>query len=215
MKRRIKQQKPYIYVFCEGESEQRYVDFLAQQFGGVILKNEKGSLEDAKKRFQKDPRHSEWIDVIDEIWLFFDVEEYDIPKWEPWLKVIKWLEKMRKDKKIRVRLLMTTACVEYWFLLHYRKTAPLLQTKLDKEKMLAQLRQERPNYEKASKEAIFDIAKHYETAIVNGAWTLERLTQEGLIAGDETKRNEWLFKSRATFTTVHEALVFLKQLPPR
>ena len=32
------------------------------------------------------------------------------------LKIIKKLRRLRKKPNIRVRLLMTTACVEYWFI---------------------------------------------------------------------------------------------------
>ena len=32
MPRRLKSEKPYIVVFCEGESEQAYTDFLRKEF---------------------------------------------------------------------------------------------------------------------------------------------------------------------------------------
>ena len=35
MPRRVKKEKPYIVVFCEGESEQAYIDFLKNEFRDV------------------------------------------------------------------------------------------------------------------------------------------------------------------------------------
>ena len=35
MPRQLKRKKPYIIVFCEGESEQAYIDFLKKEFKDV------------------------------------------------------------------------------------------------------------------------------------------------------------------------------------
>ena len=37
MPRRVKREKPYIIVFCEGESEQAYADFLKREFRDVAV----------------------------------------------------------------------------------------------------------------------------------------------------------------------------------
>lgn len=37
MPRRFKKIKPLIYVFCEGESEQAYTDFLKKKFQDVAV----------------------------------------------------------------------------------------------------------------------------------------------------------------------------------
>ena len=37
MSRSTKPAKPYIVVFCEGESEQAYTDFLRKEFKDVII----------------------------------------------------------------------------------------------------------------------------------------------------------------------------------
>ncbi len=41
-------------------------------------------------------------------------------KWNDRLAIIKKLRKLRKKQGIRVRLLMTSGCIEYWFMLHYK-----------------------------------------------------------------------------------------------
>lgn len=120
MPRKFKKSKVSICVFCEGESEQAYTDFLKSKFCDVAVfkrPSSPGLFDDADNRFKKDPGYRNYVDAIDEIWFFFDVEEKDIGNWTNRLDIIKRLRKLRKDPKIRVRLLMTTGCIEYWLML--------------------------------------------------------------------------------------------------
>ena len=108
MPRRIKNTKPLIYVFCEGESEQAYTDFLKWKFSDVaVIKRPAatGLFDEADSRFKKDPRFRNSAEVTDEIWFFFDVETKDIGNLEKRLKIIKNLRKLRKGPNIKVRLL--------------------------------------------------------------------------------------------------------------
>ena len=119
MPRKVKPAKPLIYVFCEGESEQAYTDYLKKTFSDVaVLKRppDTGLFEEAEAKFSKSPKYKNSIEVTDEIWFFYDVEEKDIPKWNDRLAIIKKLRKLRKKQGIRVRLLMTSGCIEYWFI---------------------------------------------------------------------------------------------------
>lgn len=114
MSRQVKKPKPLIYVFCEGESEQAYVKFLKKRFSDVAVINGPSKpelFEEADRRFRKDPKFRNSVEVTDEIWFFFDVERKDIEKWDRRLKVIKSLRKLRKNPNICVRLLMTTGCL--------------------------------------------------------------------------------------------------------
>ena len=95
--------------------------------------------DDADNRFKKDPKYRAYADVIDEIWFFFDVEEKDIDNWSKRLEIIKRLRHLRKKPQIRIRLLMTTGCIEYWLMLHYRLFAPPVLTVPEKEQMLRQV----------------------------------------------------------------------------
>lgn len=214
MPRTYRNTKPLIYVFCEGESEQAYVHFLKQEFREkAVIKDIKGLFSDALDKFRKEPRYKENIDVTDEIWFFFDVEEQERPQIEKRFQIISTLRKLRKKPNIRVRLLMTTACVEYWFLLHYEKLAPSLATTADKQKMLQQLQAKMPGYRKGDMDTIHKIAENYPLAIQHGQWSLGRLTQEGLPSLQDTdERNKWLCRCGLTFTTVQEALLYLKSL---
>ena len=101
MPRKLRKAKPLIYVFCEGESEQAYTDFLKKQFADIaVIKRPKqtGLFEEAKDRFSKDPKFRNSAEEPDEIWFFFDVETKDIGKWDQRMKIIKALKKLRKNQ---------------------------------------------------------------------------------------------------------------------
>ena len=103
--------KSIIEVFCEGESEQAYTEFLKRKFSDVAViqyPKEPGLFDRAEERFKKDPKYRDYTEVIDEVWFFFDVESKDINKWNERHRIIKKLRKLRKDQNIRVRLLMTS-----------------------------------------------------------------------------------------------------------
>lgn len=216
MPRKIKKTKPLIYVFCEGESEQAYTEFLKQRFSDVAVirkPSATGLFEEAESRFQKDPKYRDRAEITDEIWFFFDVETKDIEKWNQRLKIIKRLRKLRKTPNIRVRLLMTTGCIEYWLMLHYKMFAPPVLTVPEKERMLAEVVSREASYVKGSYEATARIAERYSTAIKNGEKTLSNLLSDGLPGmADTDERNQWLCTQCKTFSTVQEAILFLEQL---
>lgn len=73
VKRLTKPHKPLIYIFCEGESEQQYADFLHQKFNDVaVLKrvNKTGLFDFAADKFAKDVKYRNNLPVTDEIWFF-------------------------------------------------------------------------------------------------------------------------------------------------
>ena len=216
MARRIKNIKPLIYVFCEGESEQAYTDFLKKKFADVaVIKRPSatGLFEEADNRFKKDPRFRNSAEVTDEIWFFFDVETKDTNKWDQRLKIIKKLRKLRKNPNIRIRLLMTTGCIEYWLMLHYKMFAPPVLSVSDKEKMLAEVVAREAAYVKGDYAATAHIAENYPKAVINAEKTVRNLLSDGLPSLEDTdERNHWLHTSCKTFSTVYEAINYLEQL---
>ena len=214
MARKFLLPKPLIYVFCEGESEQAYTAYLKEIFRDVAvikIPSELGLFSTAKAKFAKDAKFRDIVSEVDEIWFFFDVEKSDQPNWDNHLKIIRHLRNLRKKPGVRVRLLMTTACIEYWLLLHYKRIAPPLSTISDKESMLRQVRNEVPEYQKGNRASTWKIAVHYKTAVENAQSILHRLQQDGLPTLEDTdERNRWLFCSSFTFTTVQEAIQFLE-----
>lgn len=216
MARKLKKSKVSICVFCEGESEQAYTDFLKSKFQDVAVfkrPSSTGLFDEADNRFKKDPKYRDYADVIDEIWFFFDVEEKDIDNWGKRLEIIKRLRRLRKKPQIRVRLLMTTGCIEYWLMLHYRLFAPPVLTVPEKEQMLRQVIKEEPTYKKGNYIATARIAQHYPTAVKNAGIVLQNLLKEGMPGLEDTdERNLWLCKNCRTFSTVQEAIFFLESL---
>ena len=212
MARRI---KPLIYVFWEGESEQVYTKYLKFAFEDVAVirfPSNSGLFVEAVNMFKNNPKYRNSAEVTDEIWFFFDTELEKAVHWGKSYKIIKKLRKLRKPR-IRVRLLMTTACLEYWLLLHYERTAPAIASPADKERMKDLVKRKVPLYKKGDYDAICEIAKNYETAIVNGKWTLVSLVDDGLPTLEDTDdRNCWLYQGTHTFTTVQEAIEFLRTL---
>jgi hypothetical protein len=216
MPRRIKSEKPLIYVFCEGESEQAYTSFLRDKFHDVaVIKSpsKTGLFDYAETMFKNNQKYKNSADVTDEIWFFYDVETTDIDKWEERLSIIKFLRKLRKRPNIRVRLLMTTGCIEYWLMLHYKMYAPSIRTVAEKEKIIDELRHIEPNYKKGDQSITSRIAEKYPTAIQNAKTTLKNLLPDGLPGLEDTdERNQWLCKSCVTFSNVYEAIEFLENI---
>lgn len=216
MPRTFKRAKPLVYIFCEGESEQAYARFMKEHFSDVVsikYPASTGLFSEARDKFKKDPRYRDYAEVTDEIWFFFDVEASDHDKWEERYRIMEKLRRLRKKPGIKVRLLMTTACIEYWFMLHYQMFAPALSSVADKENMRHLLEQKVPGYRKGDPQTTFRIAREYPTAIRHGERVLAGLQNDGLPTLEDTdERNRWLHQSSRTFTTVHEALRFLEQL---
>ena len=76
MSRQFKKAKPLIQVFCEGESEQAYTDFLKKQFEDVaVIRRPKatGLFDEADALYRKNVRYKNSAEVTDEIWFFFDI----------------------------------------------------------------------------------------------------------------------------------------------
>lgn len=216
MPRKFQKPKPLVIIFCEGESEQAYAQFLKEHFADVAsirYPSSTGLFVEAQDKFAKDPKYRNNAEVTDEIWFFFDVEESDHSKWDERYAIMQKLRKLRKKPNIRVRLLMTTACVEYWFMLHYQMLSPALSTVPEKERMRHMLEQKVPGYKKGDLTTTFKIAQMYPTAVQNGSRILKNLLGEGLPTLEDTdERSKWLHQSSKTFTTVQEALTYLESL---
>lgn len=216
MPRKLKPAKPLIYVFCEGESEQVYTDFLKKTFGNVVvLKHpaDTGLFEEAQSKFKKEPRYRDSIDQTDEIWFFYDVERDDIHKWDERLKIIKQLRKMRRGSGIRVRLLMTTGCIEYWLMLHYKFCAPQISDVAGKNRVMGELIKIVPDYAKGDVGSTWKIAARYPEAVNNARKALSNLQDKGLPCVEDTdERNHWLSTQNVTFSTVFEAIDYLEKL---
>lgn len=216
MPRPTRPRKPYIVVFCEGESEQAYTDFLKKEFGDIAAikrPSSTGLFEEADSKFKKEKTYRDYAEVTDEVWFFFDVETKDAASWDGRLEIIKRLRSLRKKPGIKVRLLMTTGCLEYWLMLHYEMYTPSIQTVAEKERVMGHLLSKEPNYQKGNADVTARIARNYPTAVVNAKKTVSNLLQDGLPGLEDTdERNRWLCQKCLTFSNVYEAIDFLTSL---
>lgn len=213
MSRPTKRSKPYVVVFCEGESEQSYTDFLKRKFADVAsIKRpaSTGLFDVADNKFKKDKKYRDNAEVTDEIWFFFDVETTDVDRLDARMKIVKRLRLLRKKSGIRVRLLMTTGCIEYWLMLHYEMCTPSIQTVAEKQRVMDCLLAKEPTYRKGDAKVMAKIAQNYRTAAINAKQTILNLLQQGLPSLEDTdERNRWLCQKCLTFSTVYEAIDFL------
>jgi hypothetical protein len=136
----------YVYVYYEGEgSEKAYLGFLKSRFHDVvIIRGKKGFYPTAEQDLKKpgSDLNINWNN-INEIWFFFDIDPDAMMDGtqKSWNNLESTIEKIHKrSKKIKIRLLMTTGCIEYWFLLHFELTQPTMDGQPFKEKMLKQLK---------------------------------------------------------------------------
>lgn len=216
MPHQIRESKKYIVVFCEGESEQVYMDFLKKEFRDVaVIKrvNTTGLFAEADGIFRNNKKYIDNAEVTDEIWFFFDVETKDTDSWDVRMRIIKRLRSLRKKPGIRIRLLMTTGCIEYWLMLHYEFSVPPIQTVAEKKRVMERLLTKVPNYRKGDADVTAEIAQNYRTAVVNARQTVENLLNHGLPSlADTDERNRWLCQKCLTFSNVYEAIDFLTSL---
>lgn len=216
MPRPTRRRKPYIVVFCEGESEQAYTDFLKKEFKDVASikrPSATGLFEEADGKFKKDKAYRDYAEVTDEIWFFFDVETKDIGLWDARMKIIKRLRALRKKPGIKVRLLMTTGCIEYWLMLHYEMYTPPIQTVAEKQRVIERLLSKEPNYQKDDTATTARIAQNYPKAVIHSKQTVLNLLSQGLPGLEDTdERNRWLCQKCLTFSNVYEAIEFLTSL---
>lgn len=219
--RKIKSTKPLIYIFCEGPSEEAYMKQIKRKFEEYavlrVVPGKSGSIvfQTAENNFKKDKNFIDDVEITNEIWIFFDVEKDERQKWDERYKIIKYLRKPQRKVNIQVRLLMTTACVEYWFLPHYENAHPPLTTKADKDRIESKLQEYVPGYYKGDPKTAAQIAKLYPQGIKNGKWVLSQLHIDSVDGTDikaMDERNRKLYQGDDTFTTVHEALMFLESL---
>ena len=216
MARKVQQRKvkKAIYVFWEGESEEAYSKSLKRMFADqAVIKphREKGTFDTARTFYRGNRAFQNDLPEYDELWFFFDTEISKADQWERNMKALKEIIASRRKNPIRIRLLMSTGCVEYWFLLHYERVRPAIASPAEKERMLGKVQGYVPSYFKGDQKATDEIAANYARAVENGRWTLECLKAEGMPENEE-QRDKWLFQGKHTFTTVHEAIEMLMAL---
>lgn len=211
-----RKQRPYIVVFWEGESEEVYLKFLKQEFRReteINVSKQKGLFDQAIKIFgpKGELKDSDVRKMVDEIWFIFDTEKDLKGKWNEYEEKIGILKKRAKNAQIK--LLMTKGCIEYYFLLHFEKSAPTIILPVDKDKVEEKLKNKYcSDYKKGDKKSTYRIAKNYIRAIENSKWSLKRIEAEIVDLKESRERNRKLFVSDSTFSNAHEGVEYLLRL---
>lgn len=212
--RKERNRNPFIVVFWEGESEEAYMRFIRREFhekANVTVNKKKGVFKASVKAFALKGEFYNVLSEIDEVWFVFDTEPDLRGKWEEYYSIIQKVRRLCKNA--RVRLLMTRGCIEYFFLLHYEKAAPMIAGPADKENIIRRLKDHYcSQYQKGDFVSISEIAVHYMTGVENGAWSLKRIQNEIGSIEDSDERNRKLFLTDSTFTNVHEGISYLLSL---
>ena len=100
-----KETKPLFWVFCEGETEKEYVNFLKSLYRIPIkieIKIAKSNISDA---YIKSFKGKGFTHDKDRNFLMYDADVEDV------------VEKLKKLKN--TELLLSNPCIELWFLFHY------------------------------------------------------------------------------------------------
>lgn len=233
-KSNFRQEKLEIYAFYEGESEKQYLQQLKKRYAKVAvidIVSKPGLFQEAVSQFEKNPSLRDSVNETDEIWFFFDTKDTDgnDKNWNFILPRINKLRKMKKKPGIRVRLLMTTGCLEYWLVLHFQKYRPPIQCKEERDRVEADLNQLcQKTWNLVYEKGVPDIVRRIfeaglDMACDNGAFYLYELEKDGLPPLDDPsepnigqldKRYQWLLSSLETFTTVQEAIAALRVRKP-
>ena len=166
MARKVQQRptKKVIYVFWEGESEEAYSNSLKKLFSkqaAIKPHREKGTFDTARAYYRGNRAFQNSMPEFDELWFFFDTELSKADQWDKNMKCLKEIIASRRKNPIRIRLLMSTGCVEYWFLLHYERVRPSIATPPEKERVLKEVQKHVPSYEKGNQKATVEIAQNY------------------------------------------------------
>jgi len=142
-KSKSKKIRPRSWVFCEGESEDAYVSFLRSKYRSptVIVSKVAGAgiKESYIRHYKKDNGGSH---PKDKTFLFYDGDMQD---------VLNNIERIKKTN-----MLITTPCLEYWFLLHYKDCNDAMVS----DSCLRKLKEVNPEYKKgeinSSLQQVFD-----------------------------------------------------------
>lgn len=226
--RQVGQLRKVIHVFCEGPTETAYLKCLKPDYEKVVTfhfhqnTHSKELYEKAYLIMKNDKNSALSCGNADEFWFVFDIEPKHRSKFEAHQNYLEKIKSEVKNKNLKFRFLLTSGCMEYWFMLHFEKTAPPMDLK-QKDVQIKSLEKvlSLKSYKKGDEKQLIPLMAKKETACDNGAWCLSRLddlaklddlSKQGTLSKQEKERLKFFYESGVTFTTVHEAILFLEKL---
>ncbi len=103
---RGKKIKPVYWVFCEGDTEKAYIEFLKDKYRIPIKIKTKVTKTNINEKVINNKKKDEPKHPKDKTFLMYDGDREDV------------LKRIRDIKN--VTLLVSAPCIELWFLLHYK-----------------------------------------------------------------------------------------------
>ncbi len=114
-----KKTNPVYYVFCEGESEKAYINYLKKEYRKPITIKVKQKNEVNQDKINTHLKNELFDNKKDKIFLMYDLDVEDT------LKKLQDIE----YKKIQGKLLVSNPCFELWYLLHFQDQTANISSK--------------------------------------------------------------------------------------
>ena len=127
-----KETKPLFWVFCEGETEKEYINFLKSLYRVPIKIKIKIAKSNISDTYIKSFKGKGFTHDKDRNFLMYDADVKDV------------VEKLKKSKN--TELLLSNPCIELWFLLHYQNQTASIKTK----DCVRNLKNMNPSYKKGT-----------------------------------------------------------------
>lgn len=137
-KSKAKKMRPIFFVFCEGETEVAYVNYLKSKYRLPIQIVPKKSDSNISCRYIENCKREYFTTASDKTFLMYDLDVEGV------------LDKLACIPE--VTLLVSNPCVELWFLLHNQEC----KSELDSKRCIAKYESVSPDYKKGSLNA-FDL----------------------------------------------------------
>ena len=156
--------KPVTWIVCEGErTEPEYFTYLKTKLGlREPIHIKRGNKEtDPFKVVKRAKTIRDGSTKEDVIWCVIDVEGPE--RYAALRKAIKAIGH-RPKSKAQISLVLSNPCFEFWYLLHFERTAHYMQSN---DELYGLLKTHYPNYSKSGRQICGDVFDKTEIAIEN------------------------------------------------
>lgn len=184
--------KPLVLIACEGHTERAYFEAVRASLGLRTMEIAEDTGLDPSGLIRYIERRIHDDGPFEHIVCAFDKNSH-----AHFASARTRIQQLATGKKpVNIREAVSIPCVEYWFLLHYERTAKPFQNSAE---VITHIQESGhiPNYAKADAAVCRDLIKRTDAAIANAIWLTERAKADGF---------------DNPFTNVHEIIGLLRSL---
>ena len=184
--------KPLVLIACEGHTERTYFEAVRVNLGLRTVEIAEETGLDPSRLVRYIERRMRDEGPFEHVVCAFDKDSHT--HFESARARIRELAVGRKP--IKIQEAVSIPCVEYWFLLHYERTAKPFHSS---NEVITHIKEAGhiPNYEKADATVCRDLVARTDAAIANAIWLTERAKAD---------------RFDNPFTNVHEIVALLRSL---